>query len=209
MRDADEVSFRGKLTPVRDQGRRSTCLPHAISAAHEFLRASAEHLSPEYLYHFAKSRPGGGCKFSVAAQGLRDRGQPTEAECPSLPAEPPAGWGLPSPVTAYRRESDLPSANVADIKAAIRSGALPVLGISLPDSFFRPGGAPWVIESSGSIRGRHAVLGVGLGTRGAKEATLVRNSWGSGWADGGYAWLTDAFLSAHLRYVMILGADIA
>jgi len=49
-----------------------------------------------------------------------------------------------------------------------------------------------------SCHGGHAVLAVGyddrLRVRSDKGALLIRNSWGTGWGDGGYGWLPYSFV---------------
>jgi C1A family cysteine protease len=47
-------------------------------------------------------------------------------------------------------------------------------------------------------RGRHAVTVVGYRTSGPRgREILVKNSWGTDWGDGGYAWLTETMLTKH------------
>lgn len=52
----------------------------------------------------------------------------------------------------------------------------------------------WVPDVSGD----HAVVLVGFAERGGKRWFHVHNSWGPGWADGGYAWVSATMVERHL-----------
>lgn len=204
MIDHVDVDLRAALLPVRDQGPRPTCLAHAASAAHERARGMMEVLSPEYLHFFARvGTAPAGCSIGAMAKTLMDKGQPTEGDCPYLIAGPPNGWQPPTGVPVFRRASEPKECDATEIEEAIRAQRLPVLGISLPESFFRPT-APWVISSAGRIRGLHAVAGAGVGRHQGHRVILIRNSWGPSWGGAGYAWLDEAFIVQHLKHVLVL-----
>ena len=44
----------------------------------------------------------------------------------------------------------------------------------------------------------HAVTIVGYRTDGLEKQFLLQNSWGTGWADGGFAWMPERVLRRHL-----------
>lgn len=199
------LDLRRVLSPVRDQGTRSTCLAHAATTAHEHARGSAVPLSPEYLHYFASTndRSSEGVDFPNVSRALLDPGQPIEDDCPYGPNEPPAAWMPPTGVILYRRQSNVSTQSPDDVDALLDAGHLPVLGISITDAFYAPV-PPWVISPSGSVRGLHAVTAVGVGTTPTTRLFLIRNSWGTEWADAGHAWLDDDFIMQHLRDVLIL-----
>lgn len=203
-----EVDLRGTILAVRDQAARPTCLAHAVTAAHEHARGASTPLSPEYLHFFA--RPGGtaGRSMDAAADALKAEGQSAESDCPYLPQDPPSGWKPPTGLMVFRRASEPRNATAATVESWIRGGLAPVLGLTLPESFFDPT-APWVIRSSGTLRGLHAVVGLGLGRHQGNRVFLIRNSWGADWGDGGYAWLDDAFMAAHLREALVLTHEVS
>jgi hypothetical protein len=204
MIDEMDVDFRAALPAVRDQGARPTCLAHAVSAAHEHARGTAVPLSPEYLHFFATGgTPSGGCSVEDISRALITQGQPEETECPYLGGEPSVGWHPPTGLTVFRRVSEERNCDGAVIEQMVRNHQSPVLGISLPKSFYSPT-APWILASSGSIMGLHAVVGVGVGRHQGQRTILIRNSWGSGWGDGGHAWLDESFVTTHLKGVLLL-----
>lgn len=49
-------------------------------------------------------------------------------------------------------------------------------------------------NSSSVTLGNHAVLAVGAGVSNQRNYVKVRNAWGLGWGDDGYAWLSEEFL---------------
>ena len=203
------LDFRPVLGPVRDQGARPTCLAHASTTAHEHARGSIEALSPEYLHYFASGNGSSpeGIGFLNVSRALLDPGQPAETDCPYQQNEPPPAWAPPIDVTRYRRHSISPKQSPAEVEALLDAGHIPVLGISTTDTFYSPT-PPWVISPTGPVRGLHAVVAVAFGTTYTKRHFLIRNSWGSAWADGGHAWLEDEFIAQHLRDVLVFTDEV-
>lgn len=185
-----------------------TCLAHATTAAHELIRSPLGELSPEYLHYFASSPvPSAAASFEDTARALQVQGQPLEKHCPYRLTEPPPGWQPPNPPDVFKRSSELKFMSIADVGGILITGAAPVLGISLPEAFFDPK-PPWVISPDGPVRALHAVLAVALGLIGSSSYVLVRNSWGSDWADRGHAWLDDRFLDRHLKQALVLTGGV-
>ena len=196
---------RPLLGPVRDQGARPTCLAHASTTAHEHARGSTVALSPEYLHYFASGHDSSpeGVDFPNVSRTLLDSGQPAETDCPYHQDNPPPAWVPPTNVLLYRRHTSSPKQSPDEVEALLDAGHVPVLGISTTDAFYTPA-PPWVISSTGPVRGLHAVVAVGIGTTYSTRRFLIRNSWGAAWADAGHAWLDDVFIVQHLRDVLVL-----
>lgn len=203
------IDHRHTLGAVRDQGARPTCLSHAATAAHEHVRGAAIPLSPEYLHYFASSQgQKTGASFPDIMRALRDQGQPVETECPSLPADASSGWAPPANVAVYRRNSESKRPRPEKVEALLLAGQVPVLGISMPESFFSPT-PPWLISSPGPLRGLHAVVAVAMGSGPSGNAILIRNSWGAEWGDNGHAWLDSSFLTVHLQELLVLTHEVS
>ena len=201
-----DVDLRAGLGPVRDQGIRSTCLAHATSAAHEHVRADPTALSVEYLHFFASGgAPALGCTFDDTGDALMDEGQPLETECAYSASPPATGWLPPATLQVFRRDATQPVAISDEVKKAIVSGLVPILGITITQSFLMPA-APWVIPNEQALLVRHAVAAVGLSESAGIRRFLVRNSWGASWADGGHAWLEEDYLDDHLEELLVLAS---
>lgn len=204
-----ETDLRSKLTAVRDQGPRPTCLPHAATAAHEGFLEPLEFLSPEYLHYVAREgKPASGLTFTAVSKALRNKGQPAERDCPYQDQEPPADWKPSGSPRLYRRNSRH-QANLGfpELSSLVKNGQVPVIGITLPDSFLEPR-APWIIPPEGRQHGLHAVAAVGLGRFKNRSLLLIRNSWGDSWADGGHAWLAEDFIRKHLQSALVLTSEV-
>jgi hypothetical protein len=84
--------LRFVLGPVRDQGRRPTCLSFAASAAHEQARGDVDPLCVEWLFYHAAHRagtgPGEGTTLPDTRQILQDVGQPPEPTWPCVQPSP-------------------------------------------------------------------------------------------------------------------------
>ena len=209
MNVVTDIDLRAQLTKVRDQGARPTCLAFAATTAHEHARQCQEYLSPEYLYYFASNKGAlSGVNVSDIARTLEKNGQPGEGDCAYQATGCPPGWIPPKHVVVYRRLSKILSPGAKNMVDVLRRGRLAVLGIAIPDSFFKPS-FPWLIADQGPIRGLHAVVAVGLGMYAGKQCFLIRNSWGCSWGDQGYAWLGEEFINAHLRFLCKLTDEVS
>jgi hypothetical protein len=135
---------------------------------------------------------------------LREDGQPAEMGWPYLQATPndPASWAPPADVgTLFGRDGERTAVSVDDVIRELDAGRPVIILLMLSASFYRPGPSGLVHPAPGEApepQRRHAVIAVGHGKVDAHRAILVRNSWGEGWADGGYGWLTEPFLGPRL-----------
>lgn len=206
------VDLRPSLLPVRHQGRRQSCLAFASSTAHERQTLSAEHLCVEYLFFHAVARtpgqnPHGGTSMAAAAAALADEGQPVETAWPYT-SDQLTPW-TPPPITSTLHKTVLaPGAlDFAGVIATLDTAAPVVLGLIITDAFYRPDGAGRIPFQAPDIeRGGHAVLAVGYGSESGtgEPALLIRNSWGPGWGQGGYAWLPRAYVDCQLHETALL-----
>jgi C1A family cysteine protease len=208
-----DVDLRALLPPVRDQGQRGTCVAFAVTAAHEVSRAVgavvSEDLSEEALFWGCKVIDGNwsnGTRFSSAATAISATGQPIEAVWPYVPGRTPGRhYDPPSQPDANWNKEDLGQASIsiAAVRAELDAGRPVVLGLSVFDELFRPSakGRIAVPSSNRPRRGRHAVLAVGHDA----TALLIRNSWGTTWGLGGYAWLSNGYAEHHVHEAWVIG----
>ena len=202
------------MAPVRDQGQRGTCLAFAVTAAHEVERSGGstpDDLSEEALYWGCKLTDGNwtsGTTFASASTALGRWGQPLEAAWPYdrkwadgiaySPPKRPGGTGW------FRTGLRNISVALADVRRVLDSGVPVLLGLTVFDTFYRPDADGHIADppSGSSARGRHAVVAVGHQT----DELLIRNSWGTTWALGGYAWIGNGYIGAHAGDAWIIDA---
>jgi hypothetical protein len=179
----------------------------AVTAAHEVARsvgvAVPEDLSEEALFWGCKLIDGNwtsGTSFGSAAAALGATGQPLEDVWPYNPRRA-AGtrYDLPCRPTPDWHTSGLEptSSDLASVRTEIEAGRPVVLGLTVFDTLFIPTAVGRINPPTAGApaRGRHAVLAVGHDA----DALLIRNSWGTTWALGGYGWLTNAYAEHHIR----------
>lgn len=202
------VDLRARFGPVRNQGPRPTCLAFAASDAHAALRDGWVALSCEYAFYHAQRRaqrtPSQGALLSSMLEALHHDGQPEESGWPYLPATPSdsASWRPPIVLgPLFGCVGEKANASLDRIVAALDQGRATIILLTLSQAFFRPSAQAVVDPVAGEMpepQRRHAVIAVGYGSVDGKRAILVRNSWGTRWGEGGYAWLTETFLMPRL-----------
>ncbi len=202
-----DVDLRGEFGPVRDQGRRPTCLAFAASDSHAGVRAGWEPLSCEFAFYHAQHRAGRspvqGAELGAMLEALRVDGQPVEAGWRYLDAVPPdlAAWVPPISVgERFARDGVVGGGDLGGVRSRLAAGCPVIVLTMLSRSFFMPAeglvdAAPGELPEPGQ---RHALVAVGFGRVLGMPAILVRNSWGAAWGVDGHAWLTDRFLEPRL-----------
>lgn len=181
-----------------------------MTAAHEVWRGGSppDDLSEEALYWGCKRVDGNwksGTRFGSATQALRRWGQPLETSWPYDPSRsegiaysPPAPPGDSWFSSALRRLAAEPD----DVRTALGNGSPVLLGLILYRTFLLPDASGHITDppAAASPRGRHAVVAVGY----QQGEVLIRNSWGTSWALGGYAWIRDSYIAAHAREAWVI-----
>lgn len=210
-----ELDLSEDLMSTRDQGCRPTCLAFASSDAHAHTRGYPKlALSPEYaFFHAAQRMPGlsgvQGVTMAAMLDALEVEGQPEEQHFPyallpqasTLPAPP-----SPFPQATYKRVADRQSSEVGYVIDSLRALRAVIVILDITRQFDQAIGNPALVEivPGDRIRGRHAVVAVGLARNGLNvEYIKIRNSWGQGWGHEGHAWLSLPYLKQQI--VMTVG----
>ncbi len=196
-----------KMPPIRDQGKRGTCVAFTLTAIHEYEnRATKADYSEGYLYYKAKQidqQPVScGTQQSCAAQILQDDGQCGENLWPYNPNGHCNDFGRPATKPNPDKEAAKHKLNMAPvnphdiiaIKTAVAAGR-PV-GVSIPvyTSWYqspttdRTGRITMPIGTEAAIDG-HCMCVVGYQDDGPSTVTptpgggffILRNSWTTQW----------------------------
>lgn len=193
--------------PVRDQAGTSACVAFArLRAIHmaAFGRGSVlpypSELAAYAGYRMQAGQRGdelidSGSYPAAAAQYERDRGLVAENAWPWMPSivncEP--DWAteaetIDHALTGEYEPSDGPSRN-AELATAIRQGHNPVIAVRADKAFFETDGFHEIPPDDGT-GSWHAIPLVGFARVGDRFSFITTNSWGIGWGNLGFAWLS-------------------
>lgn len=90
--------------------------------------------------------------------------------------------------------SDPLTVDPGQVMYALASGFPVVIGVQIPHSWETPMGDTLALPGDPTIGG-HAVCLVGYKRVGSGVFFRLRNSWGTSWGDGGYAWMPSEYLT--------------
>jgi C1A family cysteine protease len=199
------VDLRGPNMPdVYDQGQLGSCTANAAAGLMQYERRKAGHAPdfvPARLFVYYEERviegtvgEDSGAQLRDAAKVLATSGVCPETDWPydiSTFTRPPTPQmfvdAAPHKAVRYARVAQ----DLTHLKATVAAGNPIMFGFTVYASFesaevARTGVMP-MPKRGEQILGGHATLIVGYDD--AHSAFLVRNSWGSGWGQGGYFWM--------------------
>ena len=196
------VDLRPYCSSIENQGNLGSCTGQAIAGAIELLHKRASRtldVSRLFIYYYERSMIStvnydSGAYIRDGIKVCYTYGAPVESLWPyninkfrTLPPSTAMQDAAKRKVTSYQRVADFNG--VID---AVASGYPVVVGFTVYSSFesnsvARTGVMPYPNTSTERVLGGHAVLIVGYNKN--RNVFIVRNSWGSGWGEGGYFYM--------------------
>ncbi|HVI41781.1 MAG TPA: C1 family peptidase [Anaerovoracaceae bacterium] len=204
------VDLRHGCPPVFDQGELGSCTANAIGAMDEFMQSKeklAHVFRPSRLFIYYNERAIEGTVSQDSGAMIRDgiKSIAKQGVCPEsmwkydiskFAAKPTATCyteGLKHPAVSYMRVNQ----TLRAMKSCLADGYPFVFGFTVYESFESQAVADTGVvpmpKANEEAIGGHAVMAVGYSV--AKQAFLVRNSWGPSWGVGGYFWMPFAYMT--------------
>jgi C1A family cysteine protease len=217
---AAKVDLRSFASPIRNQGNMGSCTAFAGTGLMEMVLnikgakaagKKVKHLSPLFFYYAERqameesgdspkaTKNDTGASSGLAATTAIKVGAVREEDAPYKDGKPGIAW-KPSPelfeaAGEYKFKSKKRINTIQGMKAALAAKKPFVFGLVLYKSHMteavaKTGDLPLPAKGE-DIIGGHAVVCVGYDD--AKQAFIVRNSWGTGWGDKGYFYMPYEF----------------
>ncbi len=199
------LDLRKWCSPVEDQGHVGSCVGNSVVGALEFLQIRSgmqlNDLSRLFVYYNSRlmhqdQDKDSGTYIRLAFGTLSSLGTCTEKKWPydvsKVFIRP--GWGAyregyANKIGSYYSIDSRGQTRIDQVKEALRTQHPVVFGMFVDNDYIKFTGSG-VVPMPKKTRlggGGHAQLIVGYDDK--IGAWLVSNSWGTGWGDGGYAWV--------------------
>jgi C1A family cysteine protease len=216
------VDLRAWCSTIEDQGALGSCTANAAVGLLEYfeLRSKGRYIDASRLFLYKAERDllgwvgDTGAYLRTAMEALVVFGAPPERYWPyniaNFDVEPSAfcyAFGANfQGLTYYRLDpvGTTPAQALANIKAFLASGFPSMFGFPVYPEYDSPlpGGLVAYPAPGHVSRGGHANVAVGyddnLMIGPDKGALLIRNSWGTGWANAGYGWMSYKYVTSGL-----------
>jgi C1A family cysteine protease len=202
-----------EYTPISNQGSIGSCVGNAVADSFEILkgledRTRVEQVSRLFLYYNARvyineTTKDNGSHIPHALDSMTKLGICKEStwqyNVSNVFVQPP--------LEAYREGNDNTFADfyqinssgedrLRDVEAAIRSNHPVIFGTRVGLEFQNFFGGEKVFGIPSDDIGGHAMVLTGVRTNAqGKKEFYVRNSWGSGWGNGGHCWISSDYIS--------------
>ncbi len=221
------VDLRGTCSPVANQGKFGSCTAFAtVKGLQEFLLKKQGHFEPQsaaYLWFQTRKALGArdqdtGAPTEFAVKMLDNLGTPTEKAFPYLeqakqddeearkafvsrqPDSSVVSQAKENRIVTGLKQTD----KLSGIRRSLADGMPVLVSMRVYDSIAKTGkdGLLPLPKESDKMVGGHAVLAVGYDNR--RGVLIIRNSWGAGWADGGYFYMPyDYIRYGHVRNAIV------
>lgn len=202
------IDYTDKMSPVGNQGGEGSCVGFAsVDGMKEYQEKSEwkkyKDLSVRYVYQNAKKidelpDDEDGTYIRCAMKILDDRGVCYEGcwpYIPNAPGEPCAD--ADKQAEAFKADGYWRVDSIQAMKETLVANGPFVLGVLVFNGIFNaPGGVVPMPQSGEAYVGGHAICVVGYDD--AKSWFKFKNSWGTGWGDGGYGYLSYDYVNTYI-----------
>ncbi len=134
----------------------------------------------------------------------------TPGTCGLIPDPKKVALVAKRPVALFTRAQRLEKTDTGALEQRLASGQDIVVTIDIPDSFAPVGktNARYIPHYMDAAKDSgHAMVVAGYASVKGGAYFLLHNSWGPNWGDGGYAWIHEETLKAHLDEALVLDAE--
>jgi len=211
----ESLSLRNSIGEVFNQRSTNSCVAQAIANAlcvrESLCRLPSKIPSRLFIYYNARRYHSGhridhGTSIRLACKGLKHYGVPDERfwgfsvnplRINRRPGWEAYGMGFGRRLGEYYRILDYGDGRVQAIRTAISNGYPVVFGTAIARTFADDEGSTVINrpEEGADIMGNHAMLIVGYArTNSGGNLFEVLNSWGEGWRDRGFCFLTEDYI---------------
>ena len=208
-------SFELVTPPVGNQGNEWVCVPFATAYAarsiEQYYRTNASSysystniFSPEYVYDQTKfSDCGSGTAITTTLDLMKNKGvclwgtlpYDDMNGCDASIATPYDGQAAVYKISSYGK---LVNNDVTGIKTMLVNNHPVIASLALDNSFLNAGpGFIWSTYSGSGGAGHTLII---CGYDDSRQAYKVMSSWGTGWGDAGYSWISYSFFPTRAGY---------
>jgi len=212
------------LPPVGDQGGQNSCVGWSTAyycytygvakqrkLTQDEIKSAKFQFSPAYIYHLGNGGKDEGMPIAEGFKLLETRGCATLSEMPFSDKD----FDSPPSDAANRRAGKYKARalgylyakepNIEALKTYLAEARRPLaLSMKVYDSFFLRGKTiapdyvyPGPATPDEALAGRHAICVIGYDD--SLKAFRLVNSWGEGWGDKGFLWVSEDFIAKNTR----------
>jgi len=189
---------KGAVTGVKDQGQCGSCWAFSTTgsteAAHFFATGKLVSLSEQNLVDCSGAEGNAGCNGGLMDSAfqyiIKNHGIDTESSYPYHATDGSCKFQASNVGATLKSFTDVSSGSESALQQAVAGRPVSVAIDASHSSFQLYKSGVYNEPACSSSQLDHGVLAIGYGNDNNQDFWLVKNSWGSGWGQQGYIWMS-------------------